>query len=254
VRPASKGLVAALLLLAAYSPGRLPAQGVRAAGWAGYEDVTDDRDWTVLGGQLTLVGRRGHGAWLAAERLGRFGARDVTARLGGVLHPGARWWLTAEVATSAAPAFAPRNAWEADASTLLGPRTGAGLGYRRQNYRMGAVNVVMPHLRLEAGRTWWDARVYVSRNPSERTDVAFLIRATRPAGRRATVWVGGGAGRESYVVGIPPVVQSLETVTGIAGVRYTAAGGTTFRVDLSIVRSRPVLSRRGVTVGIARGF
>ncbi|MGH7699137.1 MAG: hypothetical protein ACREMJ_01240, partial [Gemmatimonadales bacterium] len=199
MRPAL-GASLALTLLAAYAPTRLAAQQWRAAAWGGYEGVTDGEDWTALGGQLTVGSRRGDAAWIAVERLGRFGAHDVSTRAGLVLRPTARWWLTAEAATSREPVFAPKNAWEADATALVARGSSAGLGYRRQNYALGAVDVVMPHVAVDLRGVTWEARVFVSRNPSERTDVAALVRATLPLGRRAAAWFGAGAGRESYVV------------------------------------------------------
>ncbi|MGH7699844.1 MAG: hypothetical protein ACREMJ_04900, partial [Gemmatimonadales bacterium] len=59
-----------------------------------------------------------------------------------------------------------------------------------------------------------------------------------------------------YVVGTPPAqqVRSLETITGLAGVRYNAGGGTTVRIDATVVRSEPVLSRRGIAVAVERSF
>ena len=245
-----------LLFLTVCPSARLTAQGWRVVAWGAYEGVTDADDWSALGGQLSRVSRRGHGAWLAAEQLGRFGARDVTVRVGGVWHPGPRWWITAEFSTGTDPEFAPKNAWEADATTLLGPRAGVGVGYRRQNYFAGPVDVAIPHLRVEVGRTSWDARVFLSRNPSERTDVAYLVRVTVPVGPRAAAWLGAGAGRESFVVGTPPAqtVRSLETVTGVVGARYNAGKGMILRMDATVVRSRPVLSRRGVAVAIERSF
>ncbi|HXF96173.1 MAG TPA: YaiO family outer membrane beta-barrel protein [Gemmatimonadales bacterium] len=246
---ASAGLAG---VLAAAAPARLPAQALHVTAWAGYESVTDARDWSTLGGRLAAMSRRGDGAWIAVERLGRFGAEDVTARLGGVLRPGPRWWLTVEAATALDPDFAPRNAWETDLSVLLVRGAGVGMGYRRQNYLPGAVDILVPHASIEAGGWSWDALVFVSRNPSDRTDLAVLVRAAVPLGRRGGVWLGGGAGRESYVVGTPPLqrVASLETVTGIAGVRYRAGNGISVRLDATVVRSRPVLSRRGIAVAV----
>lgn len=253
---AGRALIGVLLLLAARPPNRLPAQAWRVAAWGTYEGVTDADDWSVLGGQLSLVSLRGDGAWIAAERLGRFGAQDVAVRIGGVLHPAPRWWVTAEAASAVDPDFAPKNAWEADVAALVAPRVSVGLGYRRQNYVVGAVDVVMPHLSVEVSRVSWDTRVFISRNPSDRTDVAFFGRATIPLGRRGAAWLGGGAGRESYLVGTAPTqsVRSLETMTAVVGVRYNAGGGTTVRLEASVVRSEPVLSRRGVGLAIERSF
>ena len=57
-------------------------------------------------------------------------------------------------------------------------------------------------------------------------------------------------------VGAPPVqeVRSLETLTGTAGVRVQVRTGFSVRVDGTVVRSRPVLSRRGFAIAIERRF
>src|SRR5207247_11137321 len=113
-------------------------------------------------------------------------------------------------------------------------------------------NIVSPHVTTGAARFTWDLRVFLSRNPSQHTDGAFTLRATRGFSRRTSAWLLGGAGRESYLVGA--IVQSLQTVTGVAGIRYNAASGLTLRLDASVIRSRPVLSRRGIAIGVERGF
>jgi type IV secretory pathway TrbD component len=92
----------------------------------------------------------------------------------------------------------------------------------------------------------------VSRNPSRRTDVAGHVRITRALTRRTTVSLLGGAGRESYLVA--GTIQSLNTLTGVAGIRYTASSGTTLRFDVTGVRSRPILTRNGVSVGVERAL
>jgi hypothetical protein len=70
--------------------------------------------------------------------------------------------------------------------------------------------------------------------------------------RRTTLSIVGAGGRESYLVG--SVVRSLETVTGVAGIRYNAARGMTLRLDASIIRSSPILSRGGISLGVERGL
>ncbi|MEX2155593.1 MAG: glycosyltransferase [Gemmatimonadales bacterium] len=240
------------LLVMCLAASGLSAQTVRVAGWGTYEGVTGSQDWTSAGAQLTLGTARGHGAWVAAEVLSRFGETDVTERIGGVLHPGGRVWLTAEAGTAVRPVFIPKNSWQLDVTVLAAPRASVGVGYRRWNYVVGPVDIVIPHVTVEANRMSWDLRVYVSRNPSRRTDTAVSLRATRSLSLRTAGWLLGGAGRESYLVGA--AVRSLETVTGAAGIRYNAGSGLTLRLDASVIRSRPVLSRRGVAVGIERGF
>jgi len=234
----------------------LPAQTLRIAGWGSYEGVTGSDDWSTTGAQLTFVSGRGHTAWVAGEFLGRFGATDATERLGGVLHPTPRWWITVEAGTAARPAFMPRNTWEVDVTALVKPRASLGLGYRRWNYGVGPVDIVIPHITVSTRAVSWDLRVFVSRNPSQRTDAAFSLRATAPLARRAEAWALGAAGRESYLVGTAPAAQarSLETLTGGAGLRYNAGGGFTLAIDAEVVRSRPVLSRRGARVGVYRQF
>jgi cellulose synthase/poly-beta-1,6-N-acetylglucosamine synthase-like glycosyltransferase len=246
----SSSATALLLLCVMTSP--LGAQSVRAAAWGTFDGVTGSQDWSSAGAQLTLGTARGHTGWAAAEVLGRFGASDLTSRIGGVAHPSQRVWLSAEAGTAVRPVFMPKNTWYADVSALVAPRASLGIGYRRWNYAVGPVDIVIPHATLEASRTSWDLRLYLSRNPSRRTDTAFSLRATRSVSTRTAAWLLGGAGRESYLVGA--VVRSLETVTGAAGIRYNARSGLTVRLDASVIRSRPVLSRRGVALALERGF
>ena len=245
-----KPSVAALLALCLATPCR--SQTVRVSAWSSYEAVTGSQDWTTLGAQLTATGARGHGGWIAAEVLGRFGETDVTERVGAVVHPTPRLWLTAEAGTARQPVFMPKNTWEVDASALVARRASLGLGYRRWNYGVGPVDVLMPHVTLETTRMSWTMRVFVSRNPSRRTDTAVYLRATRALTRRTTASLLGAAGRESYFVA--GGVRSLETVTGVAGIRYNAGSGTTLRFDVSVIHSRPVLSRSGVSLGVERGL
>ena len=245
-----KPSVAALLALCIATPGL--AQNVRVSAWSSYEAVNASQDWTTLGAQLTATSARGHGGWIAAEVLGRFGETDVTERVGAVVHPTPRLWLTAEAGTARQPVFMPKNTWEADASALVARRSSIGLGYRRLNYGVGPVDVVTPHVTLQTSRMSWTMRVFVSRNPSRRTDVAVSLRATRALTRRTTASLLGAAGRESYLV--TGAVRSLNTVTGGAGIRYNAGSGTTLRFDVSVISSRPVLSRSGVSLGVERGL
>ncbi len=245
-----KPSVAALLALCLATP--CLSQNLRISAWSSYEAVTASQDWSTLGAQVTLSSARGHASWVAAEVLGRFGKTDVTERIGGVVHPTPRLWLSAEAGTARRPAFMPKNSWEADASALVARRSSIGLGYRRWNYGVGPVDILMPHVTTETSRMSWSLRVYVSRNPSRRTDTAVSLRVTRAMTRRTTVSLLGGAGRESYLVA--GAIRSLETVTGVAGIRYNAGGGTTLRVDVSFIRSRPVLSRNGVSLGVEHGL
>jgi YaiO family outer membrane protein len=245
-----KPSVAALLALCLATP--CLAQTVRVSAWSSYESVTGSQDWTTFGAQLTATGARGHSGWIAAEVLGRFGETDVTERVGAVVHPTPRLWLTAEAGTARQPAFMPKNTWEADASALVAPRASLGVGYRRWNYGAGPVDILMPHVTLETHRMSWTMRVFVSRNPSRRTDTAVYLRATRALTRRTTASLLGAAGRESYLV--TGAIRSLETVTGIAGIRYNAGSGTTLRFDVSVIHSRPVLSRSGLSLGVEHGL
>jgi YaiO family outer membrane protein len=228
------------------------AQSVRVSAWSSYESVTASQDWSSVGAQLTATTARGHSGWFAAEYFGRFGETDVAERLGGSLHPTQRLWLTAETGTSRRPIFTPMNTWDADASGLVAARTSVGIGYRRWNYAVGPVDVLMPHLTTETSRMSWSMRVFLSRNPSKRTDTAVSLRVARALTRRTTASLLGAAGRESYLVG--GVVRSLETVTGGAGIRYNAASGTTLRLDVTVIHSRPVLSRSGMSLGVERAL
>lgn len=245
-----KPSVAALLALCIATPSL--CQTARVSAWSSFESVSGSQDWTTLGAQLTLTTARGSSGWVAAELFGRYGEHDVAERIGAVFHPTSRIWLTTEAGTSRRPVFTPHNTWDVDAAALVAPRVSAGVGYRRWNYDVGAVDVVMPHITVETARTSWTLRGFVSRNPTNRTDAAGYVRMTRALTRRTTVSLLGGAGRESYLVG--GAIQSLRTLTGVAGIRYNAGSGTTIRFDLSGVRSRPVLTRNGVSLGVERGL
>ena len=245
-----KPSVAALLVLCLATP--CLSQSVRFSGWGSYENVTASQDWSTAGAQFTVTTARGHGGWVAAEILGRFAATDVTERAGAVVHPTQRLWFTAEAGTSKEPNFSPKNTWEADGSALVSRRSSIGVGYRRWNYAAGPVDVVMPHITTESNRMSWSLRVFVSRNPSKRTDAAASLRIARAITRRTTLSLLAAGGRESYLVG--GVVRSLETVTGGAGMRYNGPGGTTLRLDVVAIRSRPVLSRRGFSISVERGL
>jgi len=245
-----KPSVAALLALCLATP--CLGQTARISGWGSYEAVTASQDWSTLGAQLTLTSTRGSGGWVAAEYYGRYGETDFAARLGAVAHPTTRFWFTAEAGTSKRPVFTPKNTWEVDATALVAARSSVGVGYRRWNYGVGPVDVVIPHITTETSRMVWTVRAFISRNPSKRTDTAVSLRATRSLTRRTAVSLLGAAGRESYLVA--GAVQSLETLTGVAGIRYNATGGTTLRFDVSAIRSRPVLSRSGVSLGVERGL
>jgi len=241
-----KAKIAALLVLCLATP--CLGQTLRVAGWGSYEGVTASQDWSVAGAQLTIRSSGGHAGWVAGELLGRFGASDMTERLGGVFHAGSRLWLTAEAGTALRPVFMPKNTWYVDATTLLHGRASVGVGYRRWNFAVGPVDIVIPHVTAEATRMSWDLRAYFSRNPSRRTDAAVSLRATRSLSLRTSGSLLGSAGRESYLVGA--AVRSLETVTGSAGIRYNARSGLTLRVDATVIRSRPILSRRGIALSI----
>jgi YaiO family outer membrane protein len=245
-----KPSVAALLALCVATP--CLGQSIRLSAWSSYETVDASPDWTTLGAQLTVRSSRGNGGWLAAEALGRYGENDITERIGGVLHPTERLWLTVEAGTAKEPVFAPRNTWETDASVLVARRSSVGLGYRRWNYDVGHVDVLITHLTTETNRMSWTMRVFVSRNPSGRTDTSGLLRVARAFTRRTTGALLGAAGRESYLVG--GTLRSLETVTVGAGLRYNAGSGNTLRFDVTVINSQPVLSRRGVAIGLERGL
>jgi len=248
--------IAAALTAGCLAAMGLRAQTLRVAGWSSFESVTGSDDWSTVGAQFTVETGHGNAVWVAGERVRRFGARDLTTRVGSVVHPGERWWITVEAGTTTEPEFMPKNLWEVDVAALVAQRASLGLGYRRRNYVVGPVDFVMPHLTIDVRAVSWDLRAFISRNPSDRTDAAFFLRATTSLSPRTAAWVLGGAGRESYLVGAAPgsPVQSLKTVTGAAGLRYNAGSGLTLRMEVDVVRSRPVLSRRGGGIGIERQF
>lgn len=245
-----KPSVAALLALCLATP--CFGQGLRLNAWSSYEAVDESEDWSTLGAQLTLRSTRGNGGWVAAEILGRYGETDVTERIGGVLHPNERLWFTLEAGTAKTPLFIPHNTWEADASALIAQRASLGLGYRRWNYAEGPVDILMPHFTTETAKMSWTMRVFISRNPSERTDLAASLHVARAFSRRTTGNLFGAAGRETYLVG--GALQSLETATIGLGARYHAGSGMTLRFDATFINSQPVLSRRGIAIGVERGF
>jgi len=224
----------------------------RAGAWASYDAVDGSSDWHTLGAQITWRGKRGDALWIAAEAVNRFGTNDGTERGGGVFHPNPRWWFTLEAGTSVGPEVVPKNSWEADVTARATRSTALGVAYRRLNYVVGPVDVVIPHVGLQSGPTAWDARLFVSRNPSDRTDVAAFLRVTTTLSSRAAGWIGAGAGRESYLVGAQPAqqVQALETMTGAAGVHYNAGHGLALRLDATVVHSKTILSRWGVGFGL----
>jgi len=240
--------VALLLLLLA-----TPCLGQsRVNVWSSYEGVDDSQDWTTLGGQLTMRSAKGSGGWLAAEMLGRYGETDVTERLGGVLHPNDRWWFTLEVGTSKEPVFSPKNSWEADAATLIGHHASVGLTYRRWNYSEGPVDILMPRFTTETPKMSWTMRLFISRNPSDRTDWAGQVQVARAFSRRVTGSLLGAGGRETYSVA--GSLQSLATTTIGLGARYNVGSNMTLRLDASFINSQPTLSRRGIALGLERGF
>lgn len=256
MRTAATALLAASgALLIGWGRG-LDAQAVRIAAWGSYEAVTGSDDWSSVGTQVTWTSRPGHALWAGVELVSRFAERDGAERLGGLLHPGARWWASLEVATAVGPELVPKNAWEADVTRLVARRAGVGLTYQRRNYVVGAVDLLVPHATFPTGAAVWDVRVFVARNPSDRTDGAVLVRASAPIAHRVTGVAGAAAGRESYLVGAPPTqaVRSLRTVTALVGARIALGTATTIRVDGTAIHSEPVLSRRGLSVGIDRSF
>jgi YaiO family outer membrane protein len=239
----------ALLLLCVAAPCLGQARvNVQSA----YEAVDGSDDWTTLGGQLTLRSAKGSGGWLAVEMLGRYGETDVTERLGGVLHPNDRWWFTLEAGTSKEPLFSPKNSWEADAATLIGHRSSVGLTYRRGNYSEGPVDILIPRFTTETRTMSWTMRVFISRNPSDRTDWAGQLQVAHAFSRRITGSLLGAGGRETYSVA--GSLQSLETTTIGLGARYNVANNLTVRLDATFINSQPILSRRGIALGLERGW
>jgi hypothetical protein len=176
----------------------------------------------------------------------------VIERLGGTVHPGETIWLSGDIGTSRRPSFSPRNTWQFDGTVLVARHTAVGLEYRHWNYAPGPVDILIPHVNTDVGGVSWDLHVFLSNDPLAHADAAFALRATRALSRRASIWLLGGAGQESYSVG--SVLRSLKIVTGGAGVRYNAANGLALRFDASVVDSRPILARRGIAVGVERGF
>jgi cellulose synthase/poly-beta-1,6-N-acetylglucosamine synthase-like glycosyltransferase len=247
-----KASIAALLALclAAPTPGR--GQNVRLGAWSSYEKVEDSQDWSTIGAQLTFTTPHGHGFWGAGEVVGRFGQTDVTERLGGVWHPTQKLWITGEAGTAQQPVFLPSNTWEADVAGLVAPRASLGLGYRHWNYPVGPVDMLMPHTTIESSRMSWNVRGFISRNPTQRTDLAISLQALRAVGARTAVSVLAAGGRESFYDGA--TIQSLETLSGGLGFRYTVPNGIKLRLDASYIRSRPILSRGGIALGLERVF
>jgi len=245
-----KASIATILAVCLATPAS--GQNLRLGGWGSYERVTDSDDWSTIGAQLTWKTTRGHGVWGAVEIVGRFGETDVTERLGAVLHPTQRLWITAEAGTAQQPVFLPSNTWEADVAGLIAPHASLGLGYRHWNYPVGPVDMLMPHGTIESGRMSWNARVFISRNPTERTDFAVSLQAARAVSRRTTFAVLGSGGHESFFNG--STIQSLEVLSAGVGVRYNAPSGISLRIDATYTRSQPILSRGGIALGVERVF
>ena len=127
-----------------------------------------------------------------------------------------------------------------------------GLTYRRWNYTEGPVDILMPRFTTETPKMSWTMRLFISRNPSDRTDWAGQLQVARAFSRRITGTLLGAGGRETYSVA--GSLQSLETTTIGLGARYNAGSGMTVRLDASFINSQPVLSRRGVALALERGL
>jgi YaiO family outer membrane protein len=245
-----KATVATLIALCLATPCR--GQNVRLGGWSSYERVKDSQDWSTIGAQLTVMTPKGHGAWGAVEVVGRFGETDVTERIGGVLHPTQKLWITGEAGTAKQPVFLPSNTWEADIAGLVARHASLGLGYRHWNYPVGSVDMLMPHTTIESSRMSWTLRGFISRNPTKQTDLALALQALRATGARTAVSFQASGGRESFYNGA--TLQTLETLGGGVGFRYTVPNGIKLRLDASYLRSQPILTRGGLALGVERVF
>ena len=245
-----KASIATLLALCLATPCR--GQHVRLGGWSSYEKVRDSQDWSTVGAQLTLMTTQGHGGWGAVEVVGRFGQTDVTERIGGVWHPTQKLWITGEAGTAQQPVFLPSNTWEADVAGLFARRASLGLGYRHWTYPLGPVSMLMPHTTIESSRTSWTARGFISRNPTNRTDLAISLQVLHAVGARTAFSLLGAGGRESFYDGA--TLQTLETLSAGLGFRYTVPSGINLRLDATYTRSQPILSRGGIALGLERVF
>jgi hypothetical protein len=245
-----KPSVAALLALCLAVPCR--AQGLRGTAWGSYEKVQDSQDWSTIGTQLTYTSAQGHGGWGAVEVVGRFGETDVTERIGGVVHPTQKLWVTGELGTAQEPVFLPSNTWEGDVAGLIAPRASLGLGVRHWNYPVGPVDMLMPHATIESSRMSWNVRGFVARNPTKHTDLAISLQALRAlgAGGRSVLAVLASGGRENFYDGA--TLQVLDTFTAGLGFRYNMPEGTKFRIDATYTHSDPILTRGGVSIGVER--
>jgi cellulose synthase/poly-beta-1,6-N-acetylglucosamine synthase-like glycosyltransferase len=245
-----KATVTTLIALCLALPAR--AQHVRMGAWSSYERVKDSQDWSTIGAQLTVTTPKGHGFWGAVEVVGRFGETDVTERIGGVLHPTQKLWITGEAGTAQKPVFLPTNTWEADVAGLVARRASVGLGYRHWNYPVGSVDMLMPHTTIESSRMSWTLRGFVSRNPTKQTDLAISFQVVRALGARTAVSGQASGGRESFYNGA--TLQTLETLGGGIGFRYTVPNGIKLRLDASYLHSQPILTRGGLALGLERVF
>ena len=242
-------------LLALFAVPSRPTAQVVASVSGSYESLPEGHDWSTAGGQVSLRWGSGYGLWVAGERVGRFGVTDGGGRLGTVLHPLPRLWIAIEAGAAAQPEFLPKNTWEIDVTTLAA-RTALGVAYRRWNYVVGPVNMLVPHLSIEAPGVGVDIRVPLSRTTAEQTDASVMVRITHRVGARMAAWLLGAAGRESFVEGTVPTqtVHSIETLTAAGGLRYNAPGGLTLRVDGTFIDAERNLSRRGMGIGLERAF
>jgi hypothetical protein len=114
------------------------------------------------------------------------------------------------------------------------------------------VDILIPRFTTETRTMSWTMRVFISRNPSDRTDWAGQLQVAHAFSRRITGSLLGAGGRETYSVA--GSLQSLETTTIGLGARYNVANNLTVRLDATFINSQPILSRRGIALGLERGW
>lgn len=251
-------LASTLVLSVPGTAAALQAEGpeTRARLQSEFQRVTDSDDWWRYEIVLARLWPDGHRLEAAAGQESRFGTTDSGVRGLGVWHAGPRLWLAGEAGLAPDADVIPR--WSLSLETVwAAPPAALGVGYRHVEYRPGAVNLVWLALTHEPGEprsVGFDLRGFLSRNPSDRWDGAFLTRTSWQANGRLLAWLGYGYGRESFLVGPRQAqeIRSLRAHTVLAGARYGLDAKTVLRIDLDIVASRPRLSRQGAVVTLER--
>lgn len=121
---------------------RAEFSSVRVAGVAG--------SWRQSGLDLERHFASGHRLFAGYLRQSRGALDDDAVRVGGTLARGA-WQFHGAVQASGSPTFLPRHALDLGAERRVAPGLRAGLGYRRLDFRAGAIGIWSPQLTWNRG-------------------------------------------------------------------------------------------------------